>query len=685
MEYRREIDGLRAVAVLPVILFHSGLETFSGGFVGVDVFFVISGFLITTIILAELDAGSFSIITFYERRARRILPVLFFITAACVPFTWLLLPPAEVVNFSKSLIAVSFFVSNFFFWRDGAYFETAAELKPLLHTWSLAVEEQFYIFFPPLLAFVWGIGRRFAYWFIAATALLSLAAAQLASEVAPVANFYLLPTRAWELAIGALCAFHSVERRRSALLILTASEEGQAPATGARQALALIGLMLILTPIACFTGETPFPGAYGLIPTTGTALVVLFADRNTHVGKLLGTRALVGIGLISYSAYLWHQPILALTRYATPSPSLALRSALILAVLALSVLSWKYVEGPFRARGTLSRRTVFLTSALISGSFAAFGYLVSRVDFSNEDAMAQTLTRCEAIYSANIDERQFIRARTEHETMSPVAIVLGSSRTMQIGTDVFGGDILNLGVSGASLEDDVAIAYMALRRFNPSIIFVSADPWLLNRRSGQNRWKSLDAEYRAALAELGLADSPPNKVGRHTSRTEISGVAAFYRAINRFRIAAEDDTPSDMHKIRRDGTRVYSLAYANKARSAVDRDAISFATYAMSPFEYSSEAEKLLLAFLRKESRNRRVVLVLAPYHPRLYRFMQAQRPEFLSLERSFRDIAKQSGVEIVGSYDPGKVSCTADEFYDGMHPRPSCMRKVLAHIKPAR
>lgn len=159
MNYRREIDGLRALAVLPVILFHAGFETFSGGFVGVDVFFVISGYLITTIILSELEQGKFSIANFYERRARRILPALFFVLLVCIPFAWFWLLPSDMIDFSKSLVAVSVFASNIMFWRESGYFDTAAELKPLLHTWSLAVEEQYYVFFPLFLILFWKLGK----------------------------------------------------------------------------------------------------------------------------------------------------------------------------------------------------------------------------------------------------------------------------------------------------------------------------------------------------------------------------------------------------------------------------------------------------------------------------------------------------------------------------------------------
>ena len=198
MDYRREIDGLRALAVLPVILFHAGFETFSGGFVGVDVFFVISGYLITTIILAELEQEKFSIINFYERRARRILPALFLVMLACIPFAWVLLRPDDLYSFAKSLVAVPLFISNIFFWRDGAYFETVAELKPLLHTWSVALEEQYYIIFPLFMMLFWKLGKRWILLTLGFLFLASLVVAQWAAYAKSSAAFYILPTRGWE-------------------------------------------------------------------------------------------------------------------------------------------------------------------------------------------------------------------------------------------------------------------------------------------------------------------------------------------------------------------------------------------------------------------------------------------------------------------------------------------------------
>jgi peptidoglycan/LPS O-acetylase OafA/YrhL len=237
MKYRREIDGLRALAVLPVILFHADFNLFSGGYIGVDVFFVISGYLITKIILAELKQGNFSIISFYERRARRILPALFFVMAISIPFAWILLSPFDLNSFSKSLIAVPLFVSNFFFWRDGGYFQTASELKPLLHTWSLAVEEQYYLFFPIFLIFLWKLGKRWALLSIYLVAIVSLLIAQLGSIYKPIPNFLLLPNRAWELAIGALVVFYISNKKLTAL------------PSSIKQILSLFGILLITISI----------------------------------------------------------------------------------------------------------------------------------------------------------------------------------------------------------------------------------------------------------------------------------------------------------------------------------------------------------------------------------------------------------------------------------------------------
>jgi peptidoglycan/LPS O-acetylase OafA/YrhL len=361
MKYRREIDGLRALAVLPVMLFHAGFASFGGGFVGVDVFFVISGYLITTILLAELEQGRFSIVNFYERRARRILPALFVVMLACLPFAWWWLMPVFMRDFSASLVAVPLSVSNILFWQETGYFDTVAELKPLLHTWSLAVEEQYYLLFPLFLMLTWKLGKRWTGTLLALAGLASLSLAQWASAAKPAAGFFLLPTRGWELLIGAFAAFYLSRRVRPE------------PGRGVAEACGWLGLALISYPIFAYDMTTPFPGVYALAPTVGTLLVILFATERTTIGRIIGNRLFVGIGLISYSAYLWHQPLFAFYKHADGEGGKPAYLLLMLLTLGLAYLSWRYVELPFRDKTRFGRRTIFGLSGLMIAFFVAFG------------------------------------------------------------------------------------------------------------------------------------------------------------------------------------------------------------------------------------------------------------------------------------------------------------------------
>lgn len=348
MKYRREIDGLRALAVLPVILFHAGFEILGGGFVGVDVFFVISGYLITSIILTEKGAGTFSLVTFYERRARRILPALFLVLAVTAPFAWYWLLPADLMAYAKSLAAVPIFSSNILFWRESGYFDSAAELKPLLHTWSLAVEEQYYLLFPLFILVMWRFGRKWLVPSLILVAALSLIMAQRRAVVNPAFAFFLLPTRGWELLIGSFIAFHASK-------VQNRVEPDRVIANVAAAA----GMSMLVFAVFVFDKRTPFPGIYALVPTVGTALLILFATPQTAIGRFLGSRMLVGVGLISYSAYLWHQPLLSLARHRSlDEPSAVVLLSLCVATLLLAYLTWRFVEQPFRNSEAIGRNKI---------------------------------------------------------------------------------------------------------------------------------------------------------------------------------------------------------------------------------------------------------------------------------------------------------------------------------------
>ena len=371
LKYRAEIDGLRALAVIPVILFHAGFHLFSGGYVGVDVFFVISGYLITTILITDIDSGRFSITKFYERRARRILPALCLVVVVCVPFAWMWMLPNQLEEFARSVVAVSLFGSNILFWRESGYFAAAAEEKPLLHTWSLAVEEQYYLFFPIFLFFAWRFGKSRVFWMIVLMSCASFILSEWAWRNAPSANFYLAPTRAWELLAGSIAAFivrdHGIQKNNT---------------------LAFAGLGLILAAIFLFDETTPFPSAYALLPVFGTFLIVIYADQRTLAARILSWKPFVAIGLVSYSAYLWHQPLFAFAKikFVTEVPT-GVQLVLILLTGGLAWLSWRFVEQPFRGK-QISRRRIFELSAMSMIVFMAIGIstpMLDKREFSHLD------------------------------------------------------------------------------------------------------------------------------------------------------------------------------------------------------------------------------------------------------------------------------------------------------------
>jgi len=393
MKYRAEIDGLRTVAVVPVVLFHAGWEVFSGGYVGVDVFFVISGFLITSIIIGERAEGRFSILRFYERRARRILPALFVVLAATLPFAWAWMPPDAFEDFLRSLAFAALFISNVHFWEYSGYFAQASEMRPLLHTWSLAVEEQYYLLFPLLMAALGVFSRRKHIAVIGILAFLSLALSEWGWRNYPEENFFFTFSRMWELFAGSLCAFIAFRRELRG-----------------NQVLSLIGMGLILWSVFAYDASVPFPSVYTLVPVVGTALVLLFAQQGTVVAWVLSRKLPVAIGLISYSAYLWHQPLLAFARIRSlHEPSLWLMSGLALASFALAALTWRYVEQPFRSgphRMLLPTRPALFGASLAGiAAFAAFGFTGLASDWSNARLTAKMTPFYSAALYPSVDLR----------------------------------------------------------------------------------------------------------------------------------------------------------------------------------------------------------------------------------------------------------------------------------------
>ena len=347
--HRRDIDGLRALAILPVLFFHAHVPGFSGGYVGVDIFFVISGFLITGIISREMDKGRFSLIQFYARRFRRIIPALTLMMMTVLAMAAILYLPGDLESVPRSALAATLFLSNLWFFTDTGYFAGGADVKPLLHTWSLAVEEQYYIAFPLLLM---GIARWAPRW---RTVLLWAAtAASLALCVAMRRDtsgfaFYLPPTRAWELLAGALLALGAFPSARMRPV---------------KEVLSWIGIGAIAAAVIGFDSHTPFPGIAALAPVIG-AVLLLHSAPGSSVGRILSLPPLVGVGLLSYSLYLWHWPLIVFTEYVTDMPlSGTLRILVMIAAFVAAYLSWRFVERPFRSSMHFPAPRIFRFTAL---------------------------------------------------------------------------------------------------------------------------------------------------------------------------------------------------------------------------------------------------------------------------------------------------------------------------------
>ena len=362
--YRLDIDGLRGVAIALVCLFHADVAPFTGGFVGVDVFFVISGFVITGVLLKDLESGHLSLKRFFLRRIRRLAPALAVVLLTCVALFSLIYPPSYLRDFGASLVAQSLFVSNVYFWRTAAYFGTPPEAKPLLHTWSLSIEEQFYLVFATAFIFLCRFERTTLLRILATAFCASLALAIVATIPEPNASFFLLPTRAWELLAGVLVALW---------LDMRASDLAVKPLLA--NVSAICGLTAILVSAMIFSPATPFPYFYALLPVVGTAALA-WVNRPNLAAKLLTSGTLVFLGKISYSLYLWHWVALALVRWLTfGTATSAERAVAVLACVPIAFASWRFIESPIRSKALLrSDRAILAFAAITTTAAVLFGY-----------------------------------------------------------------------------------------------------------------------------------------------------------------------------------------------------------------------------------------------------------------------------------------------------------------------
>jgi len=397
--YRPEIDGLRAIAVGAVILYHAqisilGHQTFTGGFIGVDIFFVISGYLITSIILKELiTTGSFVFKYFYERRIRRILPALLFVILVSLPFAWMYLLPSLFIDYSKSILYALGFNSNIYFWHSGQiYGAITGLLKPFLHTWSLSVEEQFYILFPIVLLITFKYFRKYLIHILILGFFTSLGLADWGSRNHQSINFYVLPTRVWELLAGSILAYFEVTKgHRSQNQILNFT-------------LPFIGLVLIGHSILFFSDEMFHPSFFTLSPIIGVCLIIWFSNKEEIITKILSTKLFVGVGLISYSLYLLHYPIFAFARINEfTQGSLFNKLLIVIIIVILSIFSFYFIELPARNKKnkfkviisfilfSISILVIVNISIIMKGGYADRFYISKNYELSKKNYLAEDI------------------------------------------------------------------------------------------------------------------------------------------------------------------------------------------------------------------------------------------------------------------------------------------------------
>ena len=401
MNYRKEIDGLRAIAVASVIFYHAkfiifGNNWFEGGFIGVDIFFVISGYLITKIILKELfDKGSFNFLNFYERRARRILPMLFTVILVSIPFALQILFHTNLIEYAKSILSSLFFSSNFFFYFvTTEYAAESSLLKPFLHTWSLGIEEQFYIIFPILLFLFFRFLKNYILVLILLMLFLSIQFAEVIGSHNAELNFYFPISRFWELLVGSSLAYLEIN--------------GSIIKNRLTRSLPIIGISLIIFAIIFFNFNTPHPGYLTIIPIMGAALIISYSSSKDFVGRLLGSNFLVRTGLISYSAYLWHFPIFAFIRLTDSSISNLEKLIYIILIFLLSNISYRYIEQPFRNRNKVLSKPFWLIVTIVLTVISSFCIYIINIDNSiNSDNSKKPISRLLDRGSYGLEKKYF--------------------------------------------------------------------------------------------------------------------------------------------------------------------------------------------------------------------------------------------------------------------------------------
>ena len=681
MNYRAEIDGMRALAVLSVIFYHANIPFFNGGFVGVDVFFVISGYLITTIILNDLNDSNFSLASFYSRRIKRILPALFFVCLFSSFLSVFLLNPAQLNEFGNNLIGVATFLSNMVLLFTQGYFEQEAELNPLVHMWTLSVEEQYYILIPILLMTLYYFKSKKA--ILPAVALLTLLSLFISILLTDISDnsflsslsFFSIFSRAWELLSGSLIAIFFIDKDH--LKIKRPFND----------IFILAGLIMIFSPVLFYNPETSFPGIHSIPVIIGTSILIVLLNKNSIFYKAFSSKLVVGLGLISYSLYLWHQPLLSFVRvYYSDLSSLpySFSTIIILISVFLSYLSWKFVENPLR-RTKLGDKAVILLGLSSLTCLFILGLFLKSISSGYEREMANQLATNDFIYFQNMDEREFVFERIKlHEEVD--AVIVGSSRLMQLDLSSVDKSSLNLSVSGAFLHDIFSISVASIKTLSPKELIIGIDPWIVNKSADLpssvfSNLKKINYWTELALGELELRKVSEKSYSELPDSPNF--LFDFYKKINvnKGSFISQDGNHESVDKKSYNGLHIYSLQEENKRfLEHKDFSIGSILSYGyMDRYEFSeSHIDRLNDLVNFAQMYDVEVSFFLSPYLPSVYKELLAQDSDIIKIEKIMREFAKNNNIKIHGSYDSSLYNCNTQHFYDGMHPVKECLDNIL-------
>lgn len=671
---RPEIDGLRGVAVISVFAYHLDLQFARGGFVGVDIFFVLSGFVITRMIVDQVSNGDFKYFSFLIARAKRLAPNLFAMLIATSLVGFFVFDTGQLAKLGQDALAAGLYISNIVFMFETPYFFVDGASNPLLHTWSLGVEEQFYLLYPILIALL--VKRSIGLVFVGsvitvASFLLWLTLFGIEGQIYENIQFFSLPARAWQLGLGAMVFFLSADK-----YILK---------TKVTSSIASITLSFGL--IFSITHPELTQSIRTLVAVFSVALLLLATKgkEDSPVVRSLSSSFLVGAGLLSYSLYLWHFPVISLVKNVSGSASLDTAQLWISVLLTLvfSILALKFVENPIRNAPLKPRK--FLTSiggGILSLVLLSVAFQQPANAFPPEYQAAIALETNEFIFSQALDERLFQRARLEHGggVRDYSVLVIGNSRAMQLNSE--NGESLNLSVSSASIEDLYTLSILGATKTKAAEVLLVIDAVHVLSVDQNDRWRVYEEDYEIAKSAvdqntpLELVDFP--KSGKLSDVNLISGM---YAEMNLFSEIVKPDgsEPELRDKKRKNGTHIYNeRRVANpknkpvEARAAFERGGIGESTISSSKL---LEIESLI-RFLQGQGIG--VKLLLVPYHPEYYQqaIRRDERP-IVTAEGYLKERAKLLGVTISGGYDPDLMGCSEKDFIDALHPFDSCLTRL--------